>query len=181
MWCPGTGKRPTSLTESSRLKLHDAPSPLSVCCLLKAARVAPFWKCNGGRGRGEGNLKVECKVYNSLRRIVVYFPCLQTISCCLYRLGRGLARSSELLTPLSGLFLHGSSVRTTQPTRVSTASVQGPSPLQRHPLSETLTMAGKTREQRLSEYLRFNYYLTVTILFSADDGVVSVVITPQAS
>lgn len=37
-------------------------------------------------------------------------------------------------------------------------------------MSESLTMAGKTREQRLSWCLRFNYYSTVTLLSGTDDG-----------
>lgn len=39
-------------------------------CSSNAARVAPFWKCKAGRSRDEGNLKVGCKVYKPIHRIL---------------------------------------------------------------------------------------------------------------
>lgn len=70
--------------------------------LLHSARAAPFWKCNIGRSRSEGNLKVERKVGKPVRRLERLFVWLKTGSNHLQHRGCG---PWKLLTALHLLSL----------------------------------------------------------------------------
>lgn len=108
--------------------------------LLHSARAAPFWKCNFGRGRSEGNLKVECKVWKPVRRLEGQFLWLKTGRCHLRHRGCGPWKL------LAVLHLHSSAVASSEPLiSPGSALFRFRAPARYRQL---LMMAGKTTEWR---------------------------------
>lgn len=146
-----TGKKNRSLTNQEINMSWCSPTHRLAVWLpagWNTARVAPFWNAGERQRRGKSQSRVQ-----SLKKITteeLYFICFQLVFVLFISPGASCLcsvfwRYYQASTPLlSGWFLHTAAAplrSEPDPGQTCSSPVQGP--LQRHPLSEQLTMAGK--------------------------------------